>query len=135
MKKLLKTLFAFAIVVSMSVLASCGGAPSNEEVGKLLEKYNDEGELTQAEYGMLIDYIDAVSDDALPLAKKLNAAYKEDDMDKVSDLMDEAAELEGKYPYAEAVLAIIEHTSDEELGEANCKKGEKVIEKMMSTYD
>lgn len=132
MKKLISSLFALAVIVSMTVLTSCGGGVDNAKVGKIVEKSNNNEQLTEADYGTLLDYIDAAMDDALPIYKDVQAAIADGDMEKVVSLKEKAEKLETKYPYMTEALSIIEYADDSELGAANQEKGKKILEKMTS---
>lgn len=132
MKKLISSLFALAVIVSMTVLTSCGGGVDNAKVGKIVEKSNNNEQLTEADYGTLLDYVDAAMDDALPIFKDVQAAIADGDMEKVASLKEKAEKLETKYPYMNEALSIIEYADDSELGAANQEKGKKILEKMTS---
>lgn len=97
MKKLVSTLFALAVIVSMTVLTSCSGGPSNESVGKIVEKYNNGDQLTEADYSTLLDYADAAFDEALPVAKEAQEAVNSGDMDKLKKIQEKSEKIESKY--------------------------------------
>lgn len=132
MKKLFSTLFALAVIVSMTMLTSCSGGPSNESVGKIIEKYNNGDQLTEADYGTVIDYVDAAMDDVIPLYKEVQDAQENSDMDKLKSLQDKAMKLQEKYSKMDGAIAIMDSTDDAELGEANVEKAKKLIEKMQN---
>ena len=100
MKKIFATLFAFAAIASMTMLTSCGGAPSNEEIKKIVDRYDEGGgsnELNDKDYDMLISYLEAAVNEALPLAKEMKKADENDDYDKVKELNKKNEQLEEKY--------------------------------------
>lgn len=130
MKKLVSTLFALAVIVSMTVLTSCSSAPSNESVGKIIEKYNSGEQMTEADYGTVIDYVDAAMDDVIPLYKEIQEAQESNDMDKIKSIQEKAMKLQDKYNKMEGAIEILDHADDAELGEANVDKATKLIEKM-----
>lgn len=132
MKKLFSTLFALAVVVSMTMLTSCSGGPSNESVGKIIEKYQNGDKLTEADYGTVIDYVDAAMDDVIPLYKEVQEAQENSDMDKLKSLQDKAMKLQEKYSKMDGAIAIMDSADDAELGEANVEKAKKLIEKMQN---
>lgn len=123
MKKLITALFTLTLIVSMSILASCGGAPSNEQVEKIIEKY-DEEKLSPSDYQTLITYVDTAIDKATELFKARKKAEKNDDYDTLDRLEDEFDELNDRYEYYSKALRIIRRASDDELGSAssNAKK-------------
>lgn len=122
MKKLFTTLFAFAIVVSMSVLASCGGAPSNERVEELMNK----PELSEDDYGELISYVEAAADEAIPVYQKLETAQ----CDAAAELEAKADALDEKYKYFGEVLFMLDHATSEELGAANVMLYNNLLDKI-----
>lgn len=128
-------MFTMALVMSLTVLASCGGAPSNAEVGKIIDKYDETGELTEGEWGTLLDYIDAGLNDALPLAKEAQKAIADDDYDKLEKLEAKGEKLEEKYPHMDKVERIFNRVDEDEIGAANIKKAEKIKERMMELFD
>lgn len=132
MKKLFSTLFALAVVVSMTMLTSCSSGPSNESVGKIIEKYQNGDKLTEADYGTVIDYVDAAMDDVIPLYKEVQEAQENSDMDKLKSLRDKAMKLQEKYSKMDGAIAIMDSADDAELGEANVEKAKKLIEKMQN---
>ena len=132
MKKLFSTLFALAVIVSMTVLTSCSGGPSNESVGKIIEKYNSGDQLTEADYGTIIDYVDAAMDDVLPIYQEVQKAYENQDMDKIKSLQEKSMKLQEKYSKMDGAIAIMDSADDAELGEANVEKAKKLIEKMQN---
>ena len=127
-------MFSLALILSLSVLASCGGAPSKESVDKVIEKYDDSEDLTEADYSVLIDYISAAMDDALPIAKEMKKAYENDDYDKLEKLQEKAQKIEEKYPDMEEALRIIQRADDDELGTKNVEKAKKLLKKMADIY-
>ena len=127
MKKLISSLFAFAVIFSMTVLASCGGAPN---VSKIIEKHDNGEQLTQADYSALLDYVDAAMDEALPIVKEIQEAAMNGDQSKIESLQKKAENLENKFPDMEKALDIIENASDADMGAANVEKGKKLIKKM-----
>lgn len=129
MKKLFSTLFALAVIVSMTVLSSCGGV-NNASVGKIIEKADNGEKLTEADYGTLIDYVDAAMDDMLPLYKEVQEAQESGNFDKLQDIQKKGEKLEAKYEHMEKALALIDRADDSDLGEANMEKGLKLIKKM-----
>lgn len=132
MKKLFSTLFALAVVVSMTMLTSCSSGSSNESVGKIIEKYQNGDKLTEADYGTVIDYVDAAMDDVIPLYKEVQEAQENSDMDKLKSLRDKAMKLQEKYSKMDGAIAIMDSADDAELGEANVEKAKKLIEKMQN---
>lgn len=130
MKKLFTALFSMALIVSMTVLASCGGAPSGNDVKKVVEKYQNNDELTKADYEVLLDYVEAAMDEAIPLAKEITKAYEDGDDSKIEKLQAKSEKLESKYGYMEEAINIIENASDEDLGDKGVKLASKLIEFM-----
>ena len=129
MKKLISTLFALAVIVSMTVLTSCGGV-DNAAVGKIVEKYDNGDDLTEAEYGTLIDYVDAAMDDALPIIKDMQDAVADGDMVKLQKLSKKGDELDGKYEYMNQAGTILGHADESMLGDANVKRLEAMAKKI-----
>ncbi|MDE6756915.1 MAG: hypothetical protein K2J66_07195 [Muribaculaceae bacterium] len=130
MKKLISTLFALAVIVSMTVLTSCGSKVDNATVGKIVEKYDNGDDLTEAEYGTLLDYVDAAMDDALPIIKDMQDAVADGDMVKLQKLTKKGEELDGKYEYMDKAGKILDKVDESELGEANVKKIEALAKKI-----
>lgn len=130
MKKLVSTLFALAVIVSMTVLTSCSGGPSNESVGKIVEKYNNGDQLTEADYSTLLDYADAAFDEALPVAKEAQEAVNSGDMDKLKKIQEKSEKIESKYKYMEEAMNIVEKADVDELGAANGEKLLKLAKKI-----
>ena len=126
MKKLISSLFAFAVIFSMTVLASCGGAP---DVSKVIEKHDNGEALTEADYSALIDYADAALDGANSILKEITEATEKGDFDALKDLEKKGEELEAKYPDMSKVADIIQNASGEEMGESNVAKVEIMMEK------
>lgn len=147
MKRIFNIFFTLSLFVAMTGFTSCkggdsdnsdgegGGKPSGAKIEKVIEKYDEKGELSENDYAILLDYIDAGMDEAVPLAKQIKKAYEDGDTDKMESLQKKAEEIEKKYPHMEKALNIIERTSDEELGDANYKKAKKVLNKINSFYD
>lgn len=131
MKKLFTAMFSLAMIISLSVLTSCGGAPSNSDVKKVIEKYDDKGEISEKDYSALLDYLDAAMDEALPLVKDMKKAQENDDDDEIEAIEKKAEKLESKYEYFEDVLKIISNASDEDLGKSNVKKAKDLLGKWM----
>lgn len=130
MKKLFSTLFALAVIVSMTMLTSCSSGPSNESVGKIIEKYNNGDKLTEADYTTLLDYAEAAFDEALPVAKEAQEIAKSGDMDKIKKFQEKSEKIESKYKYMEAAMDIVENADVEELGAANGEKVLKLVKKI-----
>ena len=131
MKKLISSLFAFAVIFSMTVLASCGGAPN---VSKIIEKHDNGEALTEADYSALIDYADAAMDDAISILKEMQEASEKGDFDAVKDFDKKAEDLDAKYPDMSKVVTIIDSASSEDLGESNAAKAQKLMEKFGEVY-
>lgn len=130
MKKLFSTLFALAVIVSMTMLTSCSSGPSNESVGKIIEKYNNGDQLTEADYGTLLDYAEVAFDEVLPVAKEIQEAVKSDDRDKINKLQEKSEKIVSKYKYMEVAMDIVEKADVEELGAANGEKVLKLVKKI-----
>ena len=131
MKKLISSLFAFAVIFSMTVLASCGGAPN---VSKIIEKHDNGEALTESDYSALIDYADAAMDEVIPILKELTEATEKGDFDAVKDFDKKAEDLDAKYPDMSKVVTIIDSASSEDLGESNAAKAQKLMEKFGEVY-
>ncbi|MDE6317840.1 MAG: hypothetical protein K2L73_05530 [Muribaculaceae bacterium] len=130
MKKVFAKLFGLALIVSLSVLSSCGGAPSNEEVKAITEKHIST--VTDSEYGKLIDYVGAAINDALPVVKKINEAKEAGDYDNLEKLYNERKEIQEKYPYMSEAMSIVNRAVNlDEISSSNMKKIEKISEKVM----
>ena len=126
MKKLISSLFAFAVIFSMTVLASCGGAPN---VSKIIEKHDNGEALTEADYSALIDYANAAMDEVIPILKEITEASEKGDFDAIKDIEEKGKELEAKYSDMDKVVDIIDSASSEDLGESNTAKAKKMFEK------
>ncbi len=129
MKKIFSAMCAIALMVSMTVIASCSSKPDDAAAGKIIEKAQTE-DLTESDYGTLLDYIDGAMDDVLPLFEKIQKASEDGDFDKVMSFTEEAQKLEAKYSNLQDALDLIEDVSDEAIGSANVEKGKKILEKM-----
>lgn len=132
MKKLISSLFALAVIVSMTVLTSCGDKAASVDVSKIVENYDNGAKMTEADYSALLDYVDAAMDEALPLAKEIQEAALSGNLDKAEDLQKKAEKIEAKYPDMEKALNIIENAEDSDMGAANVEKGKKLIKKITS---
>lgn len=84
MKKIFATIFAFIAIASMTMLSSCGGAPSNEEVGEIIYKYESHDKLSERDYGTLIRYISAAVDDIAPINKEMLEVAKKIEFPKIN---------------------------------------------------
>lgn len=132
MKKIFATLFAFAAIASMTMLTSCGGAPSNEEIKKIVDRYDEGGgsnELNDKDYDMLISYLEAAVNEALPLAKEMKKADENDDYDKVKELNKKNEQLEEKYSELPGVIRIFNDVDEHEMGDTRYAKIEKLRDK------
>ena len=114
----------------MTMLTSCSSGPSNESVGKIVEKYNNGDKLTEADYTTLLDYAEAALDEALPVAKEAQEIAKSGDMDKIKKFQEKSEKIESKYKYMEAAMDIVENADVEELGAANGEKVLKLVKKI-----
>lgn len=140
MKKLFTTMFSLALILSLTVLSSCSSGPSSESVKQIIDKYDNDDKLTEADYGVLIDYMSAGIDEAIPLAKDLNKAIEKGDYEKAEKIAEKAEEIEKKYPHMTKVADIFDSgVNEDDLGEANVKKIEKLADKLseagLSIYD
>lgn len=117
-------MLSLVLMASFSILSSCGGAPSNDEIEKILEKYDDDDELTESDYNSLIKYVDCAIDEVTPLFKERKKAEKDDDFDALDRLDEKIDELQDKYEYYGKALRVIRRASEDELGGAysNAKK-------------
>lgn len=131
MKKLITMLFSFAIIASMTVLSSCGGAPSNEEVHKIIDKYEENKKsLTEKDYDMLVDYTVAAVSESIPIQKEVAKAKKDCDDDQIEKKYKKIDELRHKkYKYIYQVQQVLFDSKDYEMGKANCKRIEDLKEK------
>lgn len=133
MKKLISYLFALAVIVSMTVLTSCGSKVDNESVGKVVEKYDNGDELTDADYGTLLDYLDVAMEDASSLTEEAMKLQQKPDIDALKKLEKKYQDLEKKYKYIDQVSAIIGSTDESQLNESNMKKAEKILGRMSNS--
>lgn len=131
MKKLFSTLFAFAMIMSLTALASCSkkegegkNVPTSSEVAKILDK----SDLTNADYSVLLDYVEGAFDEMLPWWKELKAG-ESGDFDKAEEIAKKAEAIEKKYDMMNKVIPVVENASDEQLGE----KGKNLMEKMQAS--
>lgn len=115
----------------MTVLSSCGGTP---DVGGIIEKYNAGEELTESDYSTLLDYMDVALSEVLPLAKEAQEAEESGDEDKIKELEEKGLELEAKYEHVETIDQIFTSASEEDLGEANTKKLQELMQKSISAF-
>ena len=129
MKKLFSTFFAFAMIVSLTALASCSkkegegkNIPTSAEVAKILDK----GDLTNDDYSVLLDYVDGAFDEMLPLMDEAKDAANSGNYDKMEELQKKAQEIFKKYDKIMEVAPIIENASDEQLGEKGLKLKERI---------
>lgn len=117
MKKLITAMFALAMVVSMTVLSSCG-APSSAEIEKIIEKYDDDEELTPSDYNDLASYVEAAIDEVEPLFERMEKAKDNDDYDKAEEIRDQINDLNDKYEYYNKALRILRRADSDDLGSA-----------------
>lgn len=129
MKKIFSTIFAVAVIVSMAVLTSCGGAPGNADVAKIIDKYDDGEKLTEKDYSNLIDYYDAAMDEALPFAEDMQKYVEKGDMENAGKIMEKVEKIENKYEHAGRVAYILSGLNKEDLGESNALKMKELTEK------
>lgn len=132
MKKLFSTLFAFAMIMSLTALASCSkkegegkNVPTSSEVAKILDK----SDLTNAYYSVLLDYVEGAFDEMLPLMEEAQKAGESGDFDKAEEIAKKAEAIEKKYDMMNKVIPVVENASDEQLGE----KGKNLMEKMQAS--
>lgn len=133
MKRFITAVFAFIAIASMTVLSSCGGSPSNEQIKEIVDRYDDGGgsnELNDKDYDMLISYLEAAVNEALPLAKEIEKADENDDYDKVKELNKKSEQLEEKYCELPGVLRIFNDVDEHEMGDARYAKIEKLRDKL-----
>lgn len=123
MKKLITAIFSFAMMMTMTVLASCG-APSSADIEKIIDKYNENEELTPGDYDDLICYVNAALDEVEPLFEKMEKAKDNDDYDRAEEIRDQIDELNDKYEYYDKAMRIIRRADSDDLGaaKANAKK-------------
>lgn len=117
-------MLSLVLMASFAILSSCGGVPGNDEIEKILEKYDDDDELTESDYNTLIKYVDCAIDEVTPLFKERKKAEKDDDYDVLDRLDEKIDELQDKYEYYGKALRVIRRASEDELGGAysNAKK-------------
>ncbi|MBD5257518.1 MAG: hypothetical protein HDS52_02355 [Barnesiella sp.] len=135
MKKLFTTMLGLALILSISVLASCRGgetnaAADNASMKPIVEKFEAGEQLTEAEYSTVLDYVDAAVDEAAPLSEEFKEAYESGNETKMDDVQKKGEELEAKYEYMNDALKILYAANEEDAGEANVEKGKKIYEKM-----
>ena len=128
MKKLIKSLFALAVVFSVTVLSSCGGAPN---VSGIIDKHDAGETLTEADYSALIDYAAAAMDESIPVIKDMKEAMESGDVDKIAEVEASQKAIEEKYEHMDKIGEIIMGASEEEVGEDNIKKFEELFTKTM----
>lgn len=127
MRKFIFALFAIAFVASMASLTSCSGAPSNEEVEKILDK--SRSELTETDYSNLIDYYEAATNETISVLKDVRAAAEKGDDAKVEQLQDKGRELNKKYPWIDKVYSKLSYADADDMGEANADRFKKINDK------
>lgn len=132
MKKIFTTMMSFALVMSMAVLASCGGVPTNEEVEKIIEKYDDGEDLTPSEYNDLTTYCNAGLDAMVPVVEEVMTAKEDGDRSRLKELKKETEEIADQYEYFMEALKIVCSADDDQLGTAksDAKKLERRYEKL-----
>lgn len=119
MKKFFKLFLPLAICFAVIGVTACGSSEvTSAEVEKILEKYDDEGQLSAGEYNKLIDYLNSAIDEVTPVFEQMKKASAKDDYEKVERLNDKLSDLEDKYEYYSKALRIIRHADKEELGSA-----------------
>lgn len=123
MKKLISSLFA--VVLSVVVLSSCGGAP---DVSGILDKHDAGETLTEADYSTLLDYMEGAMSEMLPIAKEAQEAVANEDMEKAMEISQEVEAIAKKYEHADAVGNLLRSAN---LDEANAERLEKLMEKAM----
>ena len=128
MKKLITSLFALAVVFSVTVLSSSGGAPN---VSAIIDKHDAGETLTEADYSALIDYAAAAMDENIPVIKDKKEAIESGDADKIAEVEALEKAIEEKYEHMEKIGEIIMGASEEEIGEDNIKKFQELITKAM----
>lgn len=108
----------FAILVAMIlILPSCGG----DKAAKVAEKINNKEEITQADYGVMIDYMTVATDELVKISEESKGDVKK--------MMEESQKLDKKYPYTKEFGQALGE-SEGKLDEANQKKLEDLQKKI-----
>lgn len=113
----MKTLKLAVLALLAVVMAACATGSGADSVASKLDK----GEvLTQADYGIIIDYMGQFADKAQTIQDKIDLLPT--DAPQVSALETELNLLRDKYPHLQAFTAALDSATPEEVGTENVKR-------------
>lgn len=129
MKKLITSLFAFAAILSMTVLSSCGGGAP--DVKDIIKKYDAGEKLTEGDYSELIDYLEASFDELIPLAKEYEKINTLTEYEDRKALKEKIFLKQFEYANQDKVGLILDCALEEELGMENYDRFQKLLEEVV----
>lgn len=117
MKKFFSVLVTLTMVVGMVSLTSCkgkgdNGAPSDNQVSSVLDKYDETGDLSDADFNVLLDYVEEAADEMAKPYRDYMKAQRTKDVALESRAKEMMNKISDKYSYFEEVGEILEDNED-----------------------
>lgn len=122
MKKLFSIFFTLSLLVAMTGFTSCkggdgddsdgegGGKPSKAKVEKVIDKYDNGDDLTDADYNVLLSYAEAALKEITKPRKDYLRANETDDVELERKAKQQMEKIADKYDLMEYVGNILEDT-------------------------
>lgn len=118
-----KLLFTLTVIITLA-MSACGGASGPEDV---YNKIQDNKELSQADYAVMIDYLQAAMKESTALIKEALTNPN------TEELQQKAEKLAAKYPYMDTFASTL-YLNANSLDEENDKAFMKVAEDMQKEF-
>lgn len=99
------------------LISACGSSDAAKEVASKIESGD---QLTQQDYGVMVDYCGKYAEEAQKLQDKINVLAPTSE--ESAKLTDEIAALGSKFPYASQFFDKLGNCTKQEVGEANAEK-------------
>lgn len=113
----MKALKLFTFLVVCMLMTACGGSDAAKEVASKIESGD---QLTQQDYGVMVDYCGKYAEAAQKLQDKINLLSPTSE--ESAKLTDDVAALGSKFPYAAQFFDKLGNCTKEEVGETNVDK-------------
>ena len=127
MKQTIKCIALLALMTIVGAgLTSCGGY-SNGKAADMLRKANDD-KLKKDDYSEMIEWYEEVMTENLDKFEKLvkeNRKYEDFEIASIEF----GGKLQGKYPFFDSVVKILNRADEDEMGKSNYKKYHKLKDK------
>ncbi len=115
----MKKVLSFAFLAVVLIMTACSGAAGADAVA---EKINKNEQLSQADYTVMIDYLDKAMDEAQKIIKDANG-----DTEKLKNSEDK---MQKEFPHAELFIKTLSSAKD--IDDANQKKLKDLFAKIMT---